>query len=93
MTTTTIVRADDALRQSILRRVSPVLRAVGVDDHEVACDVLGSVRELRVVLRGPSVCETVRDALAVRVLDAVHADGRTFGPVAVDTSFGGPDGC
>lgn len=89
MTAATVMRDGDALRRSILRRVAPVLRAAGVDDHELACDLLGSVHDLRVILRGPDACEGVRDALAVRVLDAVHADGRTFGPVAVHTSFGG----
>jgi hypothetical protein len=79
-------RFDD-LRLSVLRRIAPVLRSAGVDEHEVACSVGGRVADLDVELRGPAAAAGFEHALGVRVLDAVHADGRTFGPVRVHCRF------
>lgn len=89
MTSTLAMPDGDELRHSILRLLVPVLRATGVDDHELDCCLEGSIGDLHVVLTGPSSCAAVRQALGVRVLDAVRADGRTFGAVSIDTNFGG----
>ena len=91
MTSTVVVTDLEELRHAIVRRIAPVLRAVGLDVHEVECEVEGSVADLHVVLRGPAIATNVARALSVRVLDAVHADGRTFGNVGVALHFGSDD--
>lgn len=80
----------DDLRHAILRRISPVLRGAGLDDHEIGCTFEGALAHLRVVLTGPAIAASVQQALGVRALDAIHADGRTFGQVEVDCRFGRP---
>lgn len=72
------------LRTAILRRLAGVVRTVGIDEHEVGCSLDGDVNDLHVVLTGPPLLLGLRQALGVRVLDAVHADGRTFGSVDVE---------
>lgn len=79
---------DDDLRHAILRRIAPLVRAAGLGDHEIGCELEGSRDQLRVVLTGPEFAASVQQALSVRVLDAVHADGRTFGRVEVACRFG-----
>ena len=74
----------EQLRSSILRQVASVARSVGVEEHELACDLRGDPGQLRVRFTGPQRLSAVRQALGVRVLDAVHADGRTFGAVEVE---------
>jgi hypothetical protein len=86
------IDTEDALCQAIHRRIAPVLRAAGLDDHEIGCRVDGALGRLRVVLTGPSVAASVAQAIGVRVLDAVHADGRTFGSVEVVYDFDGTGG-
>lgn len=88
MTAMRTIPDGDRLRHSILRHLAPLLRATGSDDHELGCRLEGSVSDLHVVLTGPESCAAVREALGVRVLDAVHADGRTFGAVTIATRFG-----
>ena len=78
----------DDLRIEILRRIAPLVRAAGLAEHEVDCRLEGRAALLTVVLRGPRLAAAVRQALGVRVLDAVHADGRTFGTVDVVGPFG-----
>ena len=73
-----------SLRASILRHLAGVVRTVGIDEHELGCWLSGDVNELHVVLTGPPLLGGLRQALGVRVLDAVREDGRTFGTVAVD---------
>ena len=73
----------EELRRSILRRIRPVLHACGLGDHEVSCELSGDVAVLTVEIRGPRMLRTVEQAIAVRVLDAVHAHGPTFGRVTV----------
>lgn len=77
----------DSLRTEVLRRIAPVVRAAGLAEHEVDCRLTGSPANLVVTLTGPHVTAAVRQALGVRVLDAVHADGRTFGWVDVEGRF------
>ena len=73
-----------SLRTSILRHLSGVVRTVGVDEHELGCSLCGDVNDLHVILTGPPLLAGLRQALGVRVLDAVREDGRTFGSVDVD---------
>lgn len=77
------IPGDEGLRRSILRRIAPILHACGVGEHEVTCALSGDVRSLVVEIDGPGVLQSVERALGVRVLDAVHAHGSTFGRVTV----------
>ena len=72
-----------ALRRSIRRGLGPVLHAVGVEDHEVSCRLFGDVRALAVEIGGPAALRNVEQSIGVRVLDAVHAHGETFGTISV----------
>ena len=72
-----------SLRTSILRNLAGVVRTVGVEEHELGCWLGGDVNDLHVLLTGPPLLAGLRQALGVRVLDAIHADGRTFGTVDV----------
>jgi len=72
------------LRRKILRRVTPILRSVGVVDGQTVCRLDPQPTQLGVEFDLPvTVSQTVRHALAVRVLDAVRGAGRTYGPVHV----------
>ena len=73
-----------ALRMSIMRHLAYVVRSVGIEEHELGCRLEGDPQALHVVLTGPPILAGLRQALGVRVLDAVHADGRTFGVVDVE---------
>jgi hypothetical protein len=73
----------EQLRRDVHRCIAPALRAVGVEDHEVVVRLEGSRHHARVVLSGPPTLDGVRQALGVRVLDAVHAQDRTYGPVEI----------
>ena len=92
MTAIVMAAGVESLRHRILQRIAPVLRAAEVDDHEIECELEGSVSDLHVVLRGPARTASVEQALGVRVHDAIWADGRTFGHVDVHCSFGDDDG-
>jgi hypothetical protein len=70
------------------QRIAPILRNAGLEDHEIGVDITGSVGGLHILLSGPPEAASVRSALSVRVLDAVHHDGRTFGRVDVEYHFG-----
>lgn len=85
-------RSDfDDLRHAVHRRTAPILRNAGLDDHEISVTIEGSVSRLRIVVAGPSRAASLRQALSVRILDAVHADGRTYGRVEVDYELGEDD--
>lgn len=60
-----------------------MVHACGTDEHEVTCQLSGDARALTVEIRGPGALRSVEQAIAVRVLDAVHAHGATFGTVRV----------
>lgn len=69
-----------------------MLQAVGIDAHEVHCEVVGSVAAVEVVLGLPSAAEPARQAIGVRVIDAVRGAARTLGAVTVDDRFGDAGG-
>lgn len=75
--------SSDALATAILVRVSPLLRAGGIDPAAVTCAVTSSGPRLHVVLTGPPPPQVVERVLGVRVLDAVRATGETVGEVDV----------
>lgn len=79
------------LRASILRSLAGVVRSVGVEEHELGCSLDGEMHDLHVVLTGPPMLAGLRQAIGVRVLDAVHADGRTFGSVDVEVRAAADD--
>ena len=75
------------LRREILRLVAPVLLAAGVAADRAMCRLEPEATRLNVRFDLPvSVSPRVRQALAVRVLDAVRGAGRTYGPVQVSVS-------
>jgi hypothetical protein len=72
------------LRREILRLVAPVLFAAGIAADRAACRLEPEATSLNVRFDLPvGVSPAVRQALAVRVLDAVRGSGRTYGPVQV----------
>jgi hypothetical protein len=77
-----IPRADD-LRLAVLQRITPAIRACGLEEHEVSCQLTGGVSALHVEITGPPALRSVEHAIVVRVLDAVHAHGGTFGSIDV----------
>jgi hypothetical protein len=75
------------LRREILRLVAPVLFAAGIAADRAACRLRPEATCLNVRFDLPvSVSSAVRQALAVRVLDAVRGSGRTYGPVQVSVT-------
>jgi hypothetical protein len=75
------------LRREILRLVAPVLFAAGVAADRTVCRLEPETTRLTVRFDLPvTVSPAVRQALAVRVLDAVRGAGRTHGPVQVSVS-------
>ena len=73
------------LRDGIVNRTREVLAGAGIDPAYVDIQVSGSESRLQVRLIGPPVSTSVRNALGVRVLDAIRSGRRTFG--VVDVSY------
>lgn len=85
-------RRFDSLRSLVTARTSSLLASAGIDPARVDCTVEETPGSLDVHLHLPSaVTRGVEQALAVRVLDAVRADGRTYGRVDVHVHTGGSD--
>ena len=77
------------LRREILRLAAPVLLAAGIAADRTVCRLEPEATQLHVRFDLPvTVPPGVRQALAVRVLDAVRGAGRTYGPVQVTVSTG-----
>ncbi len=76
-------RGYDSLRAGILVRIERSLRSAGVDPADVEMTFVHEPPRLTVELRGPVVDSRVRQALGVRVLDALRAESRTYGQVDV----------
>jgi hypothetical protein len=78
-------RRYDELEGLIRDRIARLTATLGVDPSEVVCRFLPEPGALRVDLTVPGPIEPrMQQALAVRVLDAVRATGRTYGQVDVD---------
>ena len=72
------------LRRDILRLAGPVFAGAGITAGEAECRLEPDATQLRVRFDLPSaVAPAVKQALAVRVLDAVRGGQRTYGPVQV----------
>jgi hypothetical protein len=76
--------AFDSLATAILDRVAAVANAAGLGRDDISCHIrrAGADLVVQLLLAEPPSAATTQ-ALGVRVLDAVHADGRTFGTVDV----------
>jgi hypothetical protein len=73
------------LRMLVRERIAKLAAAAGTSSSETTCLVRTSGRDLVVDLHLPVALERpMQQALAVRVLDAVHASGRTYGQVDVN---------
>jgi hypothetical protein len=73
----------EALRHDIVGRTARLIDAAGLDPVSVECTVAMDFPRLHIRLSGPRVGKRLEQALAVRVLDAVRASGRTYGEVDV----------
>ncbi len=72
------------LRREILRLAAPILVGAGIPAGLTACSIEPETARLGVHFDLPvAVAPAVKQALAVRVLDAVRGAGRTYGPVEV----------
>jgi hypothetical protein len=85
---TTCEAACDAslgeLHREIVRLCAPTLVAAGIPDGHAVCRVQGEAAGLHVEFILPITVSTrTKQALAVRVLDAVRGAGRTYGPARV----------
>ena len=78
--------AEDAfmdLRSDILTRISPTVAAEHLDPTSIGCRFETDGPRLTVTITGPEAGSMIRQALGVRVLDAVRASGRVHGQVNV----------
>jgi hypothetical protein len=72
------------LRREILRLAAPILFKAGIMTSQTLCHIEPEATRLHVQFDLPTVVTpAVKQALAVRVLDAVRGAGRTYGPVHV----------
>jgi hypothetical protein len=78
-------RRFDELRTLIRHRITRLAAAAGTSANEVTCRIEPTGNDLQVDLYAPVPLDPrMQQALAVRVLDAVHASGRTYGQVDVN---------
>jgi hypothetical protein len=76
--------ALDDLRGAILRLVAPTLASAGIPTGQTVCRVEPAATRMQVTFDLPvAVTPAVKQAVAVRVLDAVRCAPRTYGPVQV----------
>ena len=79
-----VARAYEPVIADVLRRCSPLFDATGIDPSKVTCRIELVWPRLHVCLDVPgSVSKGVREALAVRALDAVHSGRRSYDTVNV----------
>lgn len=71
------------LRTAVRSRIARLMTGAGHDAADVTIDIRRMGSDLRVDLSGPPVPEPVRQAIGVRVLDALRSERRTFGTVDV----------
>jgi hypothetical protein len=77
------------LRRDIVRLAAPILLAAGIGADRAECRLELDATQLDVRFDLPAAVEpAVRQALAVRVLDAVRRSGRTYGPVRISVGTG-----
>jgi hypothetical protein len=78
--------ADDPLRAAIADRIDRLMGVAGHRSGDVRITFLRSGADLRIRMSGPAIPEATRQAVGVRVLDAVRSVGRTYGRVDVEYS-------
>jgi hypothetical protein len=71
------------LRTDILTRITPTVVAEHLDPQAIGCRFETDGPRLNVTITGPEAGTMIRQALGVRVLDAVRASGRVYGQVNV----------
>ena len=75
----------DRLRGLVRNRIARLVAVAGTSANEVTCGIESNGADLQVDLYVPApIDRRLQHALAVRVLDAVKASGRTFGQVDVN---------
>jgi hypothetical protein len=78
------------LHREILRLCAPSLCAAGIPTRQAACRIQHEATGLRVQFTLPKpVSPAVKQALAVRVVDAVRSAGHTYGPARVSVHVPG----
>jgi hypothetical protein len=78
-------RRFDPLRSLVRDRIARLVGTVDVDPPDVVCRIDAVGPDLEIDLTVPAVLDKrLQQAIAVRVLDAVHASGRTYGQVDVN---------
>lgn len=78
--------ADDSfadLRTDILTRIAPTIAAEHLDPKAIGCRFETDGPRLNITVTGPQASQAIRQALGVRVLDALRAAGRVYGQVNV----------
>jgi hypothetical protein len=73
----------DPLRDDITTRLGPVAGTDGFDPEALDCDIRTDGDALRVGVSGPGLSRARKQAIGVRVLDAVRDTGRRYGKVDV----------
>lgn len=82
--------AFQPIANDVLRRCRPLLDAAGIDSSDVTCRLEMSWPKLQVHLEVPGpVSAGIREALAVRALDAVRSDRRKFEKINVQVHEAG----
>ena len=76
----------EPLRETILDRAAGVLAGAGIDRDDIVVSFHREGTSLRIDLAGPPLTTATRQALGVRVLDALRSTNRTFGQVDVSHS-------
>lgn len=76
----------EELRKAILLRIEPTVRAANLDPSMISCEISTDGPKLIARLSGPPIDSRSRQALAVRVIDAIRAGGRVYGRVVVGYS-------
>lgn len=74
----------ELIRREIRRRVDDLISARDVDPAALRLRFVRSGDRLRVVVTGPPLECQVEQSLAIRVVDGVHAGGRSFAQIDVD---------
>jgi hypothetical protein len=78
-------RRFDELRSLVRQRIAGLAAAVGISALDTACLISHAAGDLVIDLHVPvALSAQQQQAFAVRVLDAVHASGRTYGQVNVN---------
>ena len=73
------------LRTLVRNRIARIAAAAGTSANEVTCHIESIGNDLQVDLYVPVLLDRrMQSAMAVRVLDAVHATGRTYGEVDIN---------